>query len=270
MFDGWGRRAAIAVVLLLAVANVIFWTGINGKSSKASFAQQKPLAAPSAIVTPPIPKTANPLPLPAAGPLKVAIVGDSIGAGRYASLPGKRFARLVLAALSARGPVSGIEPAATGTSPMPTAVTVPSGMNLVVLEVGTDDMRVERVSDFRTAFEALVAQVRSASPNADLVCAGTWSATGGLYDAVIQRACTGANSRYVPLQALYDTPAFHGPAGKATAYGPSDGLAPNDAGHRAIAAALLGAVGLKLQLTQVIRCSFPVSYPQARGIHRGK
>jgi acyl-CoA thioesterase I len=245
VFDGWGRRAAIAVVILLAVANVIFWTGMNGKSSKASFAQQKPLGTPSAIATPPIPKTANPLALPAASPLKVAIVGDSIAAGRYASVPDKRFRALVLAALSARGPVSPIEPAVTGTSPMSTAVAVQSGANLVVLEVGTDDMRVERVSDFQTAFGALVAQVRSASPKAELVCAGTWSATGGLYDAVIQRACTGPNSRYVPLQALYDTPAFHGPAGKATFSGPADGIAPNDAGHRAIAAALLGAVGLK-------------------------
>ena len=163
----------------------------------------------------------------------MSIVGDSITAGHFASKPDKTFRALVLAALSARGPVAAQD-------------AVPSGVDLAVLEVGTDDMRVQRVSDFRTAFEALVAQVRSASPNADLVCAGTWSATGGLYDAVIQRACTGANSRYVPLQALYDTPAFHGPAGKATSYGPSDGLSPNDAGHRAIAAALLGAVGLKL------------------------
>ena len=237
MFDGWGRRAAIAVVILLAVANVIFWTGSNGTSSKASFAQQKPLATPSVIVTPPIPKTAHPLRLPAASPLKVSIVGDSIAAGRFASMPDKAFRALMLAALSARGPRRrGRRP---DGGPVPSAG---SG----VLEVGTDDMRVERVSDFQTAFEALVAQVRSASPGADLVCAGTWSATGGLYDAVIQRACTGANSRYVPLQALYDTPAFHGPAGKATSYGPSDGIAPNDAGHHAIAAALLGAVGLKL------------------------
>ena len=246
MFDSWGRRAAVVVVILLAVANVIFWTGSNGTSSKASFAQQKPLAAPSAIVTPPIPKTANPLQLPAASPLKVSIVGDGIASGRYASVPSKGFHALMLAALSAREPVSPSEPAPTGTSPVSTAVTVPSGMNLVVLEVGTDDMRVERVSDFQTAFGALVAQVRNASPGAELVCAGTWSATGGLYDEVIQRACTGATSRYVPLQALYDTPAFHGPAGKATALGPSDGIAPNDAGHHAIAAALLGAVGLKL------------------------
>ena len=86
-------------------------------------------------------------------------------------------------------------------------------MDLVVLELGTDDMHVASVTDFEMAFGALVASIQADSPNADLVCAGTWSATGGLYDAIIQRDCTAAKGRYVSLQALYDTPAYHGPAG---------------------------------------------------------
>jgi lysophospholipase L1-like esterase len=248
VFEGWGRRVGVVAIVLLAVVNVIFWTGFSrGKSSKSSFAQPKVIALPSGVATPPVPTTANPLALPTpAGPLRVSIVGDSIAAGHYASTPDKRFRALLLSGLSARGPVSPVEPAATGTSALSTAVALPNGVDLVVLEVGTDDMRTESVSDFQTAFGALVAEVHTASPHAELICAGTWSATGGLYDAVVQHACTGASSRYVPLQSLYDTPACHGPAGKNGYYGVSDGIAPNDDGHRAIAAALLGAVGLKL------------------------
>ena len=249
MFDGWGKRIAVVAVVLLAAANVVFWAGYSkSKPGKASFSQQIPLSPPSSAASLPVPVTSNPLalPQPVGRPLLVSIVGDSIAAGRYASGPAERFDALILSTLSARGPVTPEQAAPTGTSGLSTAVSVPSGTELVVLEVGTDDMRVEGVTDFGTAFGALVASIQAASPNADLVCAGTWSATGGLYDAVIQRDCTDAKGRYVPLQALYDTPAYHGPAGASTYYGTSDGIAPNDAGHRAIAAALLGAVGLKL------------------------
>jgi lysophospholipase L1-like esterase len=237
------------VIVLLAVANIVFWVGVNkGKSSKASFAQQKPMRTPAVAVTPPTPVTADPLRLPAPSgrPLMVSIVGDSVAAGHYASGPDERFQSIMLSVLAARGRVTPVEATATGTSPLSTAVTVPSGVDLVVLEVGTDDMRAQGVTDFERTFKALVAMVHTSSPNADLVCAGTWSATGGLYDAAIQRACTGARARYVSLQALYDTPAYHGPVGDKGFYGVSDGIAPNDTGHRAIAAALLGAVGLTL------------------------
>ena len=243
------HSAFFTAVVLLAAVNVVFWVGLGrNKPAPASFSQL-PVRIPAAAPTAPTPVTSNPLTLvtPAGRPLLVSVVGDSIAAGHYASGPDRGFRSLVLAALSARGPVTPEDAAGTGTSPLSTAVTVPSGLDLVVLELGTDDMHIASVSQFEMAYGALVAQVHADSPKADLVCAGTWSATGGLYDAVIERDCTSVGGRYVPLQALYDTPAYHGPTGVSGYYGYSDGLAPNDAGHRAIAAALLGAVGLKLQ-----------------------
>jgi acyl-CoA thioesterase I len=247
VLNGWGSRVAVVVIVLLAAVNVVFWGGFyKNKPAKASFSHRASVfALPSPSPTP-TPVMANPLTLPTGRTLQVSIVGDSIGSGRFASGPDKRYRALVLAALTARGPVAPEEPVSTGTSALTSAVAVPSNMDLVVLELGTDDMRVESVPDFGMAYGALVASVQADSPHAALVCAGTWSATGGLYDQVIQRDCTAAKGRYVSLQALYDTPAYHGPSGVSGYYGISDGLEPNDAGHQAIAAALLGAVGLKL------------------------
>jgi acyl-CoA thioesterase-1 len=249
VFDGWGKRVAVVIVVLLAAVNVVFWAGLyKNKPAKTSFSQQVPIATPSSTRAVPVPVTANPLtlPKPVGRPLLVSVVGDSIATGRYASGSDTRFRALILSALSVSGPVTPEEAAPTGTSALSTAVSVPGGQDLVVLELGTDDMRVASVTEFEMAFGALIASIQAESPNADLVCAGTWSATGGLYDAIIQRDCTAAKGRYVSLQAPYDTPAYHGPAGASSPYGISDGIAPNDAGHRAIATALLGAVGLKL------------------------
>ncbi len=247
MLRGLGRLAAVVAIVALAAVNVIFWTrGSDGKSSKSSFSQQATVSPLPSATAPPIHVTAHPLTLPSGRTLQVSIVGDTIATGRYASSPDKRFRSLVLAALTARGPVSADEASRTGTSSLSTAVSVPPNMDLVVLELGTDDMRAASVTDFATAYGALVSSVLASSPQAALVCAGTWSATGGLYDEVIQRDCTMAKGRYVSLQALYDTPAYHGPAGVTGYYGISDGLSPNDDGHRAIASALLAAVGVKL------------------------
>jgi acyl-CoA thioesterase-1 len=245
--EGWGRRVAVVAIVLLAAVNVVFWGGVyKSKPAKSSFSQKATVSAlPSASATP-TPVTADPLTLPTGRTLQVSIVGDTIATGRFASGPDTRFRSLVLAALGARGQVSADEATRTGTSLLSTAVAVPPNMDLVVLELGTDDMRAASVSDFGMGYGALVSSVLADSPNAAVVCAGTWSATGGLYDAVIQRDCGMAKGRYVSLQALYDTPAYHGRVGVIGYYGVSDGLAPNDAGHRAIAAALLGAVGLKL------------------------
>ncbi|HEX4432109.1 MAG TPA: hypothetical protein VHZ96_22755 [Frankiaceae bacterium] len=238
---------AVVAVVLLAAVNAVFWTGLyKTKPVKSSFSQQVTVVPrPSASATA-TPAAVNPLNLPSGRALLTTIVGDTIATGHFASSPDARFRTLVLGALAARGPVSPAEATRTGTSDLSTAVAVPANVDLVILELGTDDMRVESVSDFGMAFGALIASVHADSPNAALVCAGTWSATGGLYDQVIQRDCLAAKGRYVSLQALYDTPAYHDPAGGNGYYGISDGLAPNDAGHRAIAAALLGAVGVKL------------------------
>ena len=86
--------------------------------------------------------------------------------------------------------------------------------------------------------------MRVGSPNAAVVCAGTWSAQGIAFDAIIQQDCAAIRGHYVPLSGLYGVAANRAPEGALTFYGTADGVAPNDAGHRAIANALLKAIGV--------------------------
>ncbi len=179
--------------------------------------------------------------------MNISIAGDSIAAGHYASNPYATFRTLMYAALQARGAVNVQDPTTTAlTATLSPALTVPAGMDLVVLELGTDDIPRTDVTTFGSAYSALVKNTRASSPNAALVCAGTWSANGSAFDAVIQRACTSANGTYVSLASRYADPANRDPAGVSTYFGVTDGLAPNDAGHRAIAAALLKPLGVAL------------------------
>ena len=207
----------------------------------------QPQLAPSATEPAPAP-TPAPLQLPntRGRALTVSIVGDSLTAGHYASGPARRFRNLVLSALEARGTVNAEEATPTGASTLSTAVTVPAGLDLVVLELGTSELASTDVRTFTNGYRALVTSIRASSPHAALVCAGTWSEQGAAYDAVIQQVCSAVDGRFVSLRGLYAVPTDRGPAGVSGFYGVSDDVAPNNAGHRAIARALLAAIGIRL------------------------
>ncbi len=267
--DGTGKRVALIAVVVLAIANVFFWGVVyNRQSVKPSSFSAKltpttpPSAAPSSpspispspsgstppAATPSIPAGLPvPLPLPTAsgGALKVSIVSDSLGTGRYASSPDTRYRGLLLAALQARGAVS-VEEATGTSSPGSTAVQVPPSLDLAVVELGTDDMASTDVNGFGQVYSALLKSIRLGSPDAALVCAGTWSADGQAFDDIIQQDCVREQGHFVSLRDLYDVSANRGPAGVAGYYGVSDDIAPNDAGHRAIAQALLQPLGIPL------------------------
>ena len=236
------------------VAAVVVTTGaglvVNAHDTVAQAGQELGYTPPSPTPSP-VP-TASPSPLPLVLPdpkgrsLEVSIVGDSLTVGLYATGPTKRNRDLILAVLKRRGPVSALEATNTYSSTASTAVTVPSRLDLVVLELGTVDEKSVSAEAFRVSYGALVSQVRKTSPTADLVCVGTWSAAGGAFDAIINRACTAAGGRFVSLGGLYANSANRGPARVSGFYGFSDDIAPNNAGHRAIATAILAAVGLHL------------------------
>jgi acyl-CoA thioesterase I len=265
--DGNGKRIALIGVVVLAIANVFFWGVVYNRQSvkPSSFtARLTPTTAPSvapierpqptvsahpsASATPSIPAGLPvPLPLPNASgrALKVSIVGDLLGTGHYASSPSTRYRGLLLAALQARGAVSVEEATGTGGT-LSAAVQVPPGLDLAVVELGTNDMASTDVNGFEQVYSALLKSIRLGSPDAALVCAGTWSADGLAFDNIIQQDCVREQGHFVSLRDLYDQSANRGPAGIAGYYGVSDDVAPNDTGHRAIAQALLQPLGITL------------------------
>jgi lysophospholipase L1-like esterase len=113
--------------------------------------------------------------------------------------------------------------------------------DVVILELGTNDAMKGDTTDFGQKYTALVRAVRAASPDAVLICAGSWQtnyrASG--VDPTIAKTCTDAEGRYVPLNPLFNVTANRGPDKAKGVYGVGDNFHPNSKGHKAIAARLL-------------------------------
>ena len=230
---------ALAVVLLvyLAVARV-------GSSGPAAGATPRPLPtfgtpAPSSPPAVTAERTD--------GTLQVLFAGDSLTGGLYASEQSKGFKWLMLDQLAAGGPVEEFNSALSGgtTVQVSEQYPVPSGLDLAVVELGTNDLgNVVPLDEFRTSYAALIEKITAGSPDVALVCAGVWEGNGGgpegpTYDRVIEQACTDAGGVFVSLRTIYQQSDTIGPVGLPAYLGTSDDFHPNDAGHAAIAAALL-------------------------------
>lgn len=175
-------------------------------------------------------------------PLRVLFAGDSLTDGYFASEQAKSFKQIVLDQL---GPVE-LTTAALAKQTLSTVskvTDVPADLDLAVVELGTNDVGIPTpIAEFTTQYDALLAKIKAKSPNTALLCAGTWEGTGTQYDIAIAKSCTKAGGRYISLAGLYQNSSFHGPAKAQTWKGESDWFHPNDAGHAAIAKALLAAV----------------------------
>lgn len=130
------------------------------------------------------------------------------------------------------GPVSVLErsdPAPADAGGAPTA-------DVVVVAVGSVDAASgTAIQPFSERYGDLLDSVTSASPGAALVCLGTWlpDAAGHPYDYAIQTQCEARGARFRTLTDVFDTPVDRDD----TAEGH-----PTEAGHRAIAATILGSV----------------------------
>jgi len=132
---------------------------------------------------------------------------------------------------------------------------------ITVVELGTNDFSgyslvgahtPEGLAAFTTAYRALLGEIRHVAPSTRLVCIGIWHVPGdtndlhetaGSYDQHIASACQAAHGTYVSLEAIAANGAYRGPVGQHTWLGLNDGWHPNDAGHTAIAAAIVHVLG---------------------------
>jgi lysophospholipase L1-like esterase len=179
-------------------------------------------------------------------PLRVTYVGDSLDAGLYATERKLGFHPLMVDAWRADGPVSDTPLNSLGgtTERALRNSDLPRGQQLIVVELGTNDVVRTDHRAFRRDYGQLVDRLREASPEAGLLCVGPWRPrdTAERFDVIIKDICEGNGGVFRSLSDLYERSDLKGPSGEPTESGQSDSFHPNDLGHRAIADRLLGAV----------------------------
>jgi lysophospholipase L1-like esterase len=175
---------------------------------------------------------------------RLEFIGDSLTGGWYTSTPAQDYVSLVNSCLHATLIAQGWYGVSAAQTLRQFQQALPPRGDVVVLELGTNDLNLEGVQAFRHIYSHMLALLRNASPHARLVCLGTWRGPEGrAYDTAIAGACAHNGGTYRPLSDLYEHWSLRGPAGRTTWRGLADGFHPNVAGHRAIAIRVLQALG---------------------------
>jgi lysophospholipase L1-like esterase len=179
--------------------------------------------------------------------VRVLYIGDSLTGGYYASDYAHSFPALVTAALHAidlhpsiyYGHTAANTIAAMNQGP-------PPAVDLAVIELGINDNDDGNLTLFRQNYADVLERLKRANPAVLLVCLGIWQeATAQPFNDAVRELCQAAGGRYHDLAPLYSVEAYHGPLGRPTWVGPGDWFHPNDAGHAAIAAAVLQTLGVQ-------------------------
>lgn len=207
----------------------------------------------------------TPINVPPGQPLTYGVLGDSItGRGSFASDPSLTWTALLQARLAKTWTVTRVNGVthtdAQGLTCLGTVDQVPSGCDLVVVGLGTNDCREQLngsyvYSSTQTYNSAgtLFQEVAAANPNALIVSLGVWgdattawtmsSSTTppsvmsrvGRWDALIGQQVAAVGGITVPAADLFGYTPYRDPAGQPAFGGyQTDGFHPNDTGHNAI------------------------------------
>jgi lysophospholipase L1-like esterase len=184
--------------------------------------------------------------------LRVLYVGDSLSDGHSATVIANGYRPTLTAELSKRGPVEEhrSEVLTTELKMAGNVVSVPGEMDVVIAQLGTNDAGGggrTSITQFTVDYEGLMTKIRATSPNAAMLCLGTWRAPGTAepYDNVIEETCGRHGGKYVDLTDFYADVRNRGPAGQpAESGGLSDTAHPNDTGYRAIRDVLLDRIAI--------------------------
>ncbi len=176
-------------------------------------------------------------------------LGDSISAGRYATTADKVFPALVAAQLGMTLDLR----ARSGTKaawalPQLAAITQ-SHPALITIELGTNDVGFNTpVLDFTNQYESIVAALTV--PGTRVVCIGSWLPSNA-YDDIISGICERHGGTFVSLAGFYGDNGLHAADGAAVYLGRADWFHPGDAGHAAIAQAVLASLGSEVPMPEL-------------------
>ncbi|MBO0701756.1 MAG: SGNH/GDSL hydrolase family protein, partial [Candidatus Dormibacteraeota bacterium] len=128
----------------------------------------------------------------------------------------------------------------------------PGDQQVIVVHLITNDFLYgTSLVRYQQALRQVLVDLRERSPEANLICLGTWQRPGMVnrarvplqsFDAAAREGCASEHGEFVPLDRIFATPGSRGPAGQDTPWGPTDGFHPNDVGAQMIANAVLAEI----------------------------
>ena len=189
------------------------------------------------------------------GPLvRVLFVGASITSGLEQTSLADTYPGRVVGRLRERGLRVAWQERARAGAMVGDALTwpYPTGQQVIVVHLITNDfLRGTPIDAYQHRLHKVLGALRERSPQARLVCLGTWESPGfvnrgqvslEVYDAAARQSCEREQGAFVPLDRIFATPGARGPLGQATPWGPTDGWHPNDLGAQDIANAVLARI----------------------------
>ncbi len=174
------------------------------------------------------------------GKLYVAL-GDSISAGRYATTPDHVFPALVAKELGMNLNLMA-KSGAKAAWALPLLASIDQAHPaLITIELGTNDVGFNTpLADFSAQYETIVNAV--SLPGARVLCIGSWLPSN-VIDPVIEQTCRRHGGTFVSLDGFYGDNSLHAQDGAQVYLGRADWFHPGNAGHAAIAQALLASLG---------------------------
>jgi lysophospholipase L1-like esterase len=188
------------------------------------------------------------------GGMVVTFIGDSLTNGWAATTYEDSFVPKAVALWSSDRPIVTSVTAISGakTKKVAAAAVIDSRSRIVVLELGTNDVRRDdrtAIPQFEQDYRELVRKVEADAQAAIVVCLGVWrsSSDADEYDNAIRNLCAGTGKQFVPLSDLYEDADMRGPSGRRVFLGKDgagDDFHPNDLGYTKIAERITGLVRL--------------------------
>lgn len=187
-------------------------------------------------------------------PVHVLFVGASITSGLEQTSLADTYPGKVVADLRQRGLRVDWDERARAGALVADAQTwpYPVDQQVIVVHLITNDfLHGTPLDTYQHRLHEVLVALRERSPQATLLCLGTWEAPGTVnrdhvpletYDAAATQSCEREHGIFIPLDGIFVTPGARGPLGQSTPWGPTDGWHPNDVGAQLIANAVLAEI----------------------------